>query len=698
MPQTHRLPVLHRAAVLLALLLALLCASGAQEALQVLDAVVDRPTLHVLGVQVLIAGDADRDARIDVRYRESGAQSWRAGLPLLRVWPEVVAIPVPEQFAGSVFDLQPGTTYQIELRARDPDGGEWTQTLTATTRTVPRAEPAQPRRVDVTTVRELQSALARARPGDVIGLAEGAYAGRFELPGSGQPDNPIVVRGASAAGVVLDGQGCTGCNVLEVAGSWVHVEDLTLTHAERGLRFTGARATGNVARRLRVTDVVHGIGKASDQTDFYLADNLVAGRLAWPWVFAADATSHWDDRGIDVAGDGHVICHNRIAGFGDPIVNKKVGARGWDVYGNDIADSFDGTELDESAGNVRLFRNRWTNVMAPISIQPMHGGPAYVLRNVLYNIPDEQIKLKSLGGEQLPSGVLVYHNTFVSPDLALNLQSPITQYHFEIANNLFVGPETLESGRTVDWTTQVVNGVFDYNGYWPDGSFWFGSVEGRNRFGTSFAEVQAAGEVEAHGRLLQRGIFAAGFVGPAEARVRHEPPPFALASGSDALDAGLRLPGVNDGFAGAGPDLGALEAGCPEPQYGPRSRADADAGRIWPVDCGARSPTGVLDLTGVGSAALLAAPRLYASAPNPFNASTTIRFEVPAAGPLDLAVYDVLGRPVRTLVHALRHGQGEYTAAWDGRDGLGRRVSTGVYVCRLEAMGRTLCRRMVVVR
>ena len=45
---------------------------------------------------------------------------------------------------------------------------------------------------------------------------------------------------------------------------------------------------------------------------------------------------------------------------------------------------------------------------------------------------------------------------------------------------------------------------------------------------------------------------------------------FRLKPASKAVDAGLVLPTVNDGFAGKAPDLGALESGRPEPHYGPR--------------------------------------------------------------------------------------------------------------------------------
>jgi hypothetical protein len=46
---------------------------------------------------------------------------------------------------------------------------------------------------------------------------------------------------------------------------------------------------------------------------------------------------------------------------------------------------------------------------------------------------------------------------------------------------------------------------------------------------------------------------------------------FRLKAGGKAVDAGVRLPNVNDGFAGRAPDLGAYEVGQPAPVYGPRT-------------------------------------------------------------------------------------------------------------------------------
>ncbi|MEC8992093.1 MAG: hypothetical protein VX656_12690 [Candidatus Latescibacterota bacterium] len=80
---------------------------GADDRLEILEVRLDRPTLHNLGVQVLIDGDDDRDAHVSLRYRQQGEVDWQPGPPLLRAWPETVRIDVLQQFSGSVSDLEP---------------------------------------------------------------------------------------------------------------------------------------------------------------------------------------------------------------------------------------------------------------------------------------------------------------------------------------------------------------------------------------------------------------------------------------------------------------------------------------------------------------------------------------------------------------------------------------------------------------
>lgn len=84
---------------------------------------LDSPTLITLGGQLPISGDDDFDAQVTVRYRPAAGGPWRPALPLFRVHPEtVVGRTVPTQFAGSIFELTPDTSYDLELHAIDADG------------------------------------------------------------------------------------------------------------------------------------------------------------------------------------------------------------------------------------------------------------------------------------------------------------------------------------------------------------------------------------------------------------------------------------------------------------------------------------------------------------------------------------------------------------------------------------------------
>jgi hypothetical protein len=89
---------------------------------------------------------------------------------------------------------------------------------------------------------------------------------------------------------------------------------------------------------------------------------------------------------------------------------------------------------------------------------------------------------------------------------------------------------------------------------------------------------------------------------------------------------------------------------------------------------------------------------LYPAAPNPFNPATTISFELPAAAPVRLAIYDVAGRRVRLLVDGRQHAAGKHSVIWNGRDDTGHPMSSGTYFYRLEAGGWGETKRMTLVK
>jgi len=75
---------------------------------------------------------------------------------------------------------------------------------------------------------------------------------------------------------------------------------------------------------------------------------------------------------------------------------------------------------------------------------------------------------------------------------------------------------------------------------------------------------------------------------------------------------------------------------------------------------------------------------VYAAYPNPFNPRTTIRFDLAEAGPVRVAIFDLAGRLVRTLVDE-NLSAGSRETVWDGRDSWGRNVGSGSYVARVES-------------
>ena len=104
------------------------------------------------------------------------------------------------------------------------------------------------------------------------------------------------------------------------------------------------------------------------------------------------------------------------------------------------------------------------------------------------------------------------------------------------------------------------------------------------------------------------------------------------------------------------------------------------------------TPGGTLDAaSGVPRELALA----LASA-NPGRGGATLRYSLPQAGVVRLVIYDLAGREVRVLANG-RLEADDYRARWDGRNETGQRVSGGMYVVRLEAEGRALVRRVVLL-
>jgi hypothetical protein len=81
--------------------------------------------------------------------------------------------------------------------------------------------------------------------------------------------------------------------------------------------------------------------------------------------------------------------------------------------------------------------------------------------------------------------------------------------------------------------------------------------------------------------------------------------------------------------------------------------------------------------------------------PNPFVGTTTLRFSLPQAMRVRLAIFDVRGRLVRELVNQPSEPAGPHSIIWDGGAADGRRVASGTYFARLETPGESITRPIV---
>jgi flagellar hook assembly protein FlgD len=88
---------------------------------------------------------------------------------------------------------------------------------------------------------------------------------------------------------------------------------------------------------------------------------------------------------------------------------------------------------------------------------------------------------------------------------------------------------------------------------------------------------------------------------------------------------------------------------------------------------------------------------LFQNYPNPFNPSTEIKFHISKSQKVTLAVYDLLGRKVKTLVDE-NVTAGKYKVDWNGTNEYGQKVASGIYFYRLQTEGFNQTRKMLLMK
>ncbi len=521
------------------------------------------PTIENIAVEWAYTGDANTNSVVNVRYRRSGDTAWRNGMALRNVpagstegqsW--------SSRHSGSVFDLQPATSYEVELTLTDPDGGGTTRTTTVATRAIPAPMAGAP--IRNATPATLASVLAAAQPGDKVVLGAGSYSG-FQINVSGQAGKPIVISGQSGANV----SGEVGI----FSRSHIYLENLNVTGR---IRFNGSNNISIVRSTIQATAALegHGIVTYTRAENAYIADNVVTGTTVW-----ADSSLGVNGNnlgeGILVTGPGHVIMNNRVTNFRDGISlfeeSEAVDQISIDILNNDIRQcADDGVEADFCKHNCRIMRNRLTDNFIALSSQPGLGGPTYFIRNAAYNVAHVAFKLY-----RGSVGDVLLHNTVVKSGDGLGVYAGRTVSRAYIANNLFIGGPggtyggySNGSGRVIDFTDLVTaNSTIDYQAYGTTASTFSGKT-GAYSF-SNLAQLNAS-TPEKHSVQTDLSAFASAVAYPATPMTVHAPVDLRIQSGTEPVDKALPIANINDGYAGSAPDIGAYEAGAALPVYGPR--------------------------------------------------------------------------------------------------------------------------------
>jgi hypothetical protein len=463
----------------------------------------------------------------------------------------------------------------------------------------------------------------RAQPGDTLLVHAGLYRperlnyvdplmapfdGSMSLTLKGTAEKPITIKAAGDGEPIFDGAG--NHRLFDVMASMHHIFDgLTFRNTDVAIFAGQKEVTGAVAlavKNCRFENVGFGVWtEYAGSSDFYIADNLFLGRddrfrlIGWGGRQRTPDGPSWQEPlygshqlssyyAVKVYGPGHVIAHNSIAYFHDAIGISTYGtpendtqrqASSIDIYNNDmhmLNDDF--VETDGGVHNIRVFNNRGVNAArGGYSSQPVFGGPAYFIRNLLYHVPSGVAFKFSAKA----AGLFAYHNTIIGENL---IGDPAANMHFR--NNLYLGRDLPDRG-ILRLANATENHSSDYNGYRPNKGvqqqfLFLAPKKGQRNYEPSAEDWQAFSSLEAfrkttgqeqHSLDVDFDVFEQlAAPNPAnEYAVYHAMDlNFKLKESGRAVDAGVVIPTVNEDHSGRAPDLGALETGKPPPHYGPR--------------------------------------------------------------------------------------------------------------------------------
>lgn len=547
------------------------------------------PTPEQIGIYLTATRSVALTARVLVRFREAGTATWREGHPMLRIRPEWTDGGAPQApiqgFAGTVFDLKPGTAYDLELRFEEPSKAAQVVTTTVMTRALPAAAPAAT--VTATPSDNLQTKLNGLQAGQVLQLANGTYnVNGLVLNRSGTKNSPIIIRGQSRTGVILANSTDT---ILEIqAANHVILENMTLqgSGVDSG---TDSRSVGIelrygdtqddvTIRDIDIKGVDQGIVAWTKTLSIMVYNCTLTGNNVWTEAFLSDNRT-WNDDGIRLPGEGNVAFENTLHGFGDTFaVNNGTHSSGVYFYRNKITMTGDDAfEADYGTRNLGFYDNYIGNSSTFVSLDPLWGGPLYCFRNVSINTTRGPFKLNSTN-----SGFMIYNNTIVRTT-GRHDWGWVQYNNGDLQNWSFRNNILLYRGTGTQLIAVESGGMdlldFSHNAFYPDGSIWWSNSGGSfNSLAAALAGLPATAALfgSSTKRHFQDQIVPSDlFANPIQLGSDYLTEYKAMAvpvlkSGVSAKSSGVAIPNVTDGFTGALPDRGALIEGRPTPAWGAR--------------------------------------------------------------------------------------------------------------------------------